>query len=776
MRSLATSLAFALAGPALAVEPVELADPTIDTAHPRIDFFASAAVPFGMVALHPDTHHGSRQLWDSGYRWGDKRILFFTHSHMVQTPGVSTMPVVGPCAAHKGVATNSSAFSHDQETIRPGYHMVKLLDSGVTVELTATCRVGLHRETFPACAEAHVLFYASGVLGDVGILGGEVQQLSPTRIGGRLVQGATGRRQKTTVVYFVAEFQKPFAGFAGWQKGQLTELKDGQFNGNGGVYVTFRNLQAGEQLLYKVALSYSSLEGAALNLESEAPGWDFDAVRQSATRQWSDYLGRITVDGGTEKQRIKHYTDLMHTAIGRRVYSDVDGSYMDRGGMEAVVRRIPAGADGKPQWNAIDMDCLWGTHWNLNILWTLAYPEYGNDVAQTLLAYHRNNGVLGRGQWGGHENFTMVGDTSTPLLAALASNGRARFDLEEAYAAARQNAFPGGVRDHAGYDLGGQGGGMDWYVKLGYVPVEIEKRGRGGHRGGSGMTLEYAYQDWCLAQMARQLGKTADAELFSTRSEHWRNVFDASVGWARPRHENGKWVEPFQPTSWTGREPRGFVEASAATYTYYVPQNLPGLIEALGGREAFVRRLDQSFETDRKYRFICPGPWKFNYVEFSNQPGCHMAHLFSHAGAPWRTQYWVRQVKDLTFGGTDFKSGYNGDEDEGQMGALGVLMGIGLFSTRGCVGTEPELEITSPLFDRVVLRTPDRTFEIRVKRQDAAKDIYIQSAVLNGKPWNSFCFPVADLLKGGQLELVLGPDPNEAWGTHDLRGKAHLHL
>jgi predicted alpha-1,2-mannosidase len=758
--------------------PAELANPIIDTIRPRIDFFASASVPFGMVALHPDTFHNGTQLWNCGYRYGDKRILFFTHSHMVQTPGVCTMPVIGPCKGNLGVNDNSSAYSHADEVIRPGYHKVKLLDSGITAEVTATNRVGMHRNTFPASDEAHILFELSAALADVKVIEASAKQLSPTRIGGRCLLAPTPRRQKLSEVFFVAEFQKPFAAFAGWKGKDLGAAKDGVIEGKGaGAYVTYRGLKDGEQLLYKVALSYVSVEGAAKNLEAELPGWDFDAVSTAATKQWNDYLGRIEVTGGTEKHRVKFYTDLMHTAIGRRTYSDVDGSYMDRGGKTPIVRKIPAGAKGKPAWTAIDMDCLWGTHWNLNILWTTVYPDYGNDVANTLVEYYKNNGMLGRGQWGGDENYTMTGDTTTPLLAALANNGRARFDLKAAYEGARKNAFPGGVRDHAGYELpgpnGAKGGGCDWYEKLGYVPVEIEKRGKGGHRGGSGMTLEYAYQDWCLAQFAKQYGKTEDAALFAKRSENWRNVFDPSVGWARPRHETGEWVTPFVPVDMNhAGEPRGFVESSAATATYYVPQNLPGLFEALGGKEAVVKRLDAAFENDRKYRFICPRDWIFSYTDYSNQPGCHMAHLFNYAGAPWRSQYWVRQVKELTYGGTDWKSGYNGDEDEGQMSALGVLMATGLFSTQGCVGKNSQMEITSPLFDRIRLHLPagkdfsqKKTFDIKVTRTDAAKDIYIQSVKLNGKVWNDFKFPVRDLLAGGEMEIVLGAEPNKTWGV-----------
>ena len=767
--SLALALPAAGAVPANAESPALLAQPTIDTVRPRIDFFASASIPYGMVALHPDTHQGS-QLWDSGYRWGDDHILMFTHSHMVQTPGISLMPVVGPREGRLDVAANRSRFSHEQETIRPGYHQVKLLDSGITAEMTATCRVGLSRYTFPASETAHVLFYLSAQLADVKVSRAFAQRLGPTRLAGYSVLAPTSRRRKPTCLYFVADFQRPFDHFAGWQTvasngvPQITLDPDKIEGRDIGAHVTFQNVKAGEQIMVKVALSYVSLEGAAKNLDAEMPGWDFDAVARSATQQWNDYLGRIEVEGGTREQRVKFYTDLMHTAIGRRVYSDADGTYLDRGGREPVVRTIPRDAAGKPSWQAIDMDCLWGTHWNLNILWTLAYPDYGNWVAQTLLHYFRNNGILGRGQWGGHENFTMVGDTSLPLLAALANNRQARFDLEEAYAAARKNAFPGGVRDHAGYDQTGAGGGMDWYTTLGYVPVEIKQRGAGLHREGSGMTLEYAYQDWCLGRLAEQLGKTQDADLFTQRSENWRHVFDTSVGWARPRQASGAWVEPFRPVN----NRRGFIESTPAVASYYVPHNLPGLITAMGGRDAFIKKLDAAFETSRSRQFRA----LTGYVDYSNQPGCAMAHLFSYAGAPWKTQYWVRQVKELTFGGTTPQSGYHGDEDEGQMGALGVLMAIGLFNVQGCVGADPQLEITSPLFDRIVIHlprgtdtSPGRTFQIRVKRRDADKDIYIQSVLLNGKPWTRFHFPVRALLDGGVMEIELGPEPQPAWGV-----------
>ena len=463
----------------------------------------------------------------------------------------------------------------------------------------------------------------------------------------------------------------------------------------------------------------------------------------------------------------------MHTAT-KRISNDMDGSYVDNTGPYPVIRRMPTDNSGQLVRHFMEGDGLWDTHWNLNILWSLVYPEYGNWMAETFLDYYRNAGTMSRCSWGGNYSYVMVGDHVTPLLAALISTGRNSFDPELAYTAARKNAFPGGIRDRGGYESGPNpsGGGIDWYVDFGYIPVEIAERGKGFHRRGSGMTLEYAYQDWCLAQMARIMGKGDDVDLFMKRSENWRNVFDSQIGWMRPRLLSGDWAEPFSPVSLDKKGcARGFIEGNSASYTFYVPQNIEGLVLAMGGEKAFVNKLESNFQRAQPNKFIMPhGEHGMGWVDYENQPSCEMAHLFSYAGEPWNTQYWVRQVKELTFGGTDPYSGYYGDDDQGQLGALGVLMAIGLFDLHGCVGEAPNLEITSPLFDKIVIEFPSvedpskmKTFEIIVKRKKAS-DIYIQKTMLNGKQWESFKFPVADFLSGGELEIELGSKPNKYWG------------
>jgi len=761
--------------------PADLVNPLIDSHKSRFDFFGSATIPYGMIALSPDTRHGD--LWNSGYLYGDSAILNFSHVHNAQTAGIPIMPVTGPCRGNLGLEANKSNFLHEKEVVRPGYHKVYLEDYGITAELTATCRVGMHRYTFPQAADANILFDLGAALGPTKMSYAYARQTGKNEIEGYSVMAPTFRRKKSFIVYFVAQFSKPFNDFAGWEKrdsGQtavLVKPENHIVKGEGsGAYVSYKDLKEGEKIVVKVALSYVSTDNARLNLDTEVPHWNFDQVADEAKSAWNSYLGRITVEGGTPQQQQKLYTDLMHTAF-KRISSDVDGSYSDWTGPYPVIRKIPKNQSGKPSRPFLDGDGLWGSQWNLNILWSLVYPEYGNWMAETFLDFYRNAGMMSRCSWGGNYSYVMVGDHSVPLIAALMATGRAGFDHQMAYAAARKNAFPGGIRDRAGYEAGPNpsGGGIDWYIKLGYVPVEIAERGDGYHRGGTSMTLEYAYQDWCIANMAKSLDKNDDAELFMKRSEYWRNVFDSTAGWARPRHESGEWYSPFSPISIEGKfNSLGFIEGNSATYSFYVPQNVKGLISAMGGKDAFINRLDSSFIKAQPHRFITPhGEHGTGWIDYENQPSCEMAHLFSYAGAPWKTQYWVRQVKDISFGGTDPYSGYNGDEDQGQLGALGVLMAIGLFDVQGCVGESPDLEITSPVFDKIIIKFPSldnpeefRNFEIVVTRKNAG-DIYIQNAKLNGKPWNNFRFPVSEFFKGGKLEIEMGQQPDKNWGIAD---------
>ncbi len=763
------------------VKPVDLVDVFIDTHASRFDYFVSASLPFGMITPSPDTKHG--ELWNAGYRYDDKYILNFSHIHNTQTAGIPVMPVTGACRGNEGFEANKSRFEHANEVARPGYHKVFLDDYGITAELTATTRTALHRYTFPETEEAHVLFDIGAAVGPTDMSYAYARKVSDDEIEGYSVMAPTMRRQKPFMVHFVAKFDKPFDDFSGWSKvdgSDTPEMVKPDANiisgEDSGFYISYDNVKKDEQLLMKIGISYVSPQNARLNMNTELPHWNFEKVVEDASKAWNEYLGRIQVEGGSREQKVKLYTDLMHTA-SKRIANDVDGSYADWTGPEPVIRQLPLDDKGKPVRQFLDGDGLYGTLWNLNILWSLLYPEFGNWMAETFLDYYRNAGVMSRTSWGGNYSYVMQGDHITPLLAALLSTERNSFDAQLAYKAALKNAFPGGIRDRAGYEFGPNpaGGGIDLYIDNGYVPLEIRNRGGGYHRGGSAMTLEYAYQDWCIYVYSKLLGKDENAELFLERSEYWRNVFDFNIGWARPRHKNGQWKEPFRPVMEKGSkdqfEAPGFVEGNSAIFSFYVPHNIDGLIKAMGGEKAFINKLESSFKKSESKNFIVPhGEHGTAWVDYENQASLDMAHLFNFAGAPWKTQYWVNQIKLKTYGGTDPFSGYNGDEDQGQLGALGVLMAIGLFDVQGCVGLSPEIEITTPLFDKTTLRfpsldNPDKMvkFEIAVNKKKV-DDLYIQSTRLNGKPWNGFEFPVSEFFKGGHLEIELGPKPNKNWG------------
>ena len=678
------------------------------------------------------------------------------------------MPTVGMINGHKGMDFYKSEYSHEGEIVKPVYHKIKLDKYNVKVELTSTNRVGFHRYDYSSADTANVLFDVGAFLAHDKTTKAKIYKTSADEIRGYSLMAPTHRRKKPIQVYFVAKFNNPISSFGGWEKDASGNkiLSDKQiYEGEDvGGYVRFYNLD-GKPLLMKVAISYVSEEQALLNMQEELPHWDFDKVVDDSFAEWNSELGKIKVEGGTYEQRVKFYTDLWHSLLGRHTFSDVNGKYIDNTGSEPVVRSVPLDKDGKPVRSTYNSDAFWGAEFNLNILWSFAYPKRMSEYVSTLVDYYDNGGLIARGPSGGNYTYVMVGDQATPLIAAAYNKGIRDFDIESAYKGCLKNSEPGGIRDHAGYEVE-PNKYMTYYVEDGFVPDDI--KGKGGHVEGCAMTLYFAYQDWCMAQFAKSLGKDDVYDKYFKRSFSYRNVFDKNVGWMRPRMSDGSWMKDFAPIG-NGFNMKGFVESNSAIFTYYVPQNMPDLIDMLGGNEAFVKRLSEQFEKASHSNFITPhGSHAENWVDYENQPSLHMAHLFSNAGAPWLTQYWVRRIKKDVFGDITPYGGYNGDEDQGQMGALGVLMAIGLFDIQGGASVDPCYEITSPIFDRVEISLDKRYYDgdkivIDVKN-NSEENVYIQNVLWNGKPHNSFRIPHKELIKGGTLTIELGNKPNKKWG------------
>ena len=720
--------------------PVDWVKPQIDTVKPRFFYFSSACRPFGLVNLSPDTQ--PEKTWDSGYRYNDDTIHCFSHIHGWQIAGLPVMPITGETDSKD----YSSKFSHDNEIVSAGYHKVHLQTPDITAELTSTTRVGFHRYTYPKDQNARIILDL-----DRKLMEAEMTMLTATpsadkkSIEASFEMGKTGRRKKPFIVHFVAEFNQTFTQIGDWRNGKLI--------------VDFG--QQTEPVLMKIALSYTDLTGARKNLSAELPHWDFDRIVKESADDWNSWLSRITVEGGTDAQKTKFYTDLWHSLLGRRIISDVDGRYPDNTGDRTLIHR-----GKRPHYN---FDALWGAQWSLNVLWPMAWPELMDDFAETMINIYHNGGMIPRGPSGGNYTYVMIGDPAASFFSAAYHKGIRNWDKDAALKGLMKNAYPGGIRDHAGYETQkySNGGGMTYYVNRGYIPEKIPKS-KGGHRQGAAQTLEYSYQDWCLAQLAKSLKRHEEAELLMKRSRNFENVWDPEVKWMRPRNLDGTWNSPFAPIA-EGFAAEGFVESSSAVYSFYVPHDIDHLSTLFGGKEEMAKRLESNFSKAAGNNFVANhGGHAISWVDYENQPSTGMAHVFNHLGQPWRSQYWAREVIEKTFADTTPFGGYNGDEDQGQMGALSALLAIGLFDMDGGASQKPRFDLTAPIFDKVTIKlNPEYhkggEFTIITKNQ-SPENRYIQSAKFNGKDHKSFQILFKDFAKGGTLELELGPEPNKKWG------------
>jgi len=762
--------------PSKSLEPVQLVDPLIDTHKSRWFYFNSACRPFGMVNLSPDTD--VKGSWNSGYLYDSKAIRCFSHIHAWQLSGIPVLPIVGEMIGHQGMEAYKSPFSHERETVLPGYHQVTLDRYQITAELTSTVRVGFHRYHFPEGKTAHVLFDTGAFLAHQGVLHSEVRRVNEREIEGYSLLDKTGRRAKPTSVYFVARFNRPMQDFGGWLKeeGQASKTVvagpiDRISGKDAGAFVSF-SADGKTPLLMKVAISYTSIANARRNMQAELDHWDFDRVVRESREDWNRVLSRIAIQGGTQPQRVKFYTDLWRSMLGRRIVSDVHGTYMDMTGETPQIRQVPID-QGQPRFHMYNHDAWWGSHWTLNILWPLLCPNHYSNILNTGLTYYENGGLIPRGPSGGNYTWVMIGDSAVPAYAAALAKGIRSFDADKAYAGLMKNARPGGSRDYGGYARHTRGvEATRWYLDKGYIPWG--KPVNGGHgKGVTSLTLYCAYHDWCLAQMAQILGKTEDVSALLQRSQNYRNVIWPEKKYAWVRTPEGGWMENFAPVA--GKfEQKGFCESNAAVSTFFVPHDPMGLAALLGGPQAAADHLDGILAKAEAQRFL-PGEAHGRghasaWVDYSNQDSCGMAHYFNRIGFPWLSQKWVRRVHQLVFSDTSPYGGYNGDEDQGQMGALSALMALGLFEFDGGCAVHPTYEITAPLFDKITIQLDPKTYPSGksftiVAHNQAPENIYIQSARFNGKPLDHCWIYHEALVQGGILELDLGPQPNKKWGV-----------
>lgn len=746
--------------------PVDYVDPLIDTAKPRIRWIFTNLVtrPFGMVSPAPDT--SPTGTWASGYMYGRDRIHCFSHIHAWQLSGVPVMPVAGAVESTPTPESLAAKFRHEDEISKAGYYSVKLKESDIRVELTATPRAAFHRVTFPSDPAANLVFNLGMDLGPGQMSGVRVQRVGDDEIEGCVVNAPTRRRPKECAIHFVARFNRPFNRLAGWTEEAEFAERDEIRGDKGGVALTF-DAATDPTVLMKIGVSYVSVEGARTNVEAELPSWDFDGVVRQSQDVWNEWLSRITVEGGSERRKTKFHTDLYRASFGANLVSDVDGAYIDRAGDAPVIRRIPLDEDGIPRYAHYQGDGLWECHWSKIILWSIAYPEILRHFCNFLVDIYKDGGLIPRAPSGGNYTFVMIGAQTTPLIVAAHMKGIRGFNVETAYEGLRKNAFPGGLMSKAGYEHRAcVGGGIEHYLERGYIPERGKIEGA-FHTGGGAQTLEYCYADWTLAQLAKALGKEDDYRLFMKRAENYKNLFDAATKFMRPRKLDGSWLDPFNPLSL-----EGWCEGNSWQYTFYVPHDLLGLIRLFGGPEPFVEKINLAFERATESNYYAPKVENIQrddaYINYGNENGRFTAHLFNHAGAPWLTQKWTREVRDKTYGSIA-PEGFFEDDDYGLAASTSVLLALGLFDMRGGAALEPVYEIASPAFDKITIKLdpnhyPGETFVIETKN-DPETNPYIQSATLNGRPLDKCWFLHEEFANGGKLVLELGPEPNKEWGA-----------
>lgn len=748
-------------------QPVDYVDPMLGTANSRWMLFPGPSMPFGMVKLSPDNQE---QGWKAGYEYSIENISGFSHIHSWMMAGLLMMPTTGELKVVPGPEGEPdkgyrSRFNHNTETASPGYYAVTLEDYDIRAELTTTIRAGFQRYTFPRADTAHILidlkFPAEY---NFKVLDAHIEKVSNTEIVGYSRQQSTRFCQYNVneyTVHFVVRFSKPFDGFGGWETrdGKICLVKDiERLDGldDIGAFVNY-STSKDEVIMVRTGISLVSIEQARLNLETEMAGfeWDFDAVKNYARNTWNNLLGKIEIEGGTETDRIKFYTNLYRSYCGRTIWSDVNGKYVD------MCEQICQLQD--PTSPVYGCDAFWNTFWNLNQLWTLVNPDIANKWVKSLLEIYDRGGWLPKGPTGIEYSSIMVASHEIALIVSAFQKGIRDFDVAKAYEAIRHIQMEPGTFHECGGRVGNEQ--LKSYKEYGYVPADYSEYDSTAYHYDWGLskiygpvsnTLEYAYDDWCVAQMAKTLDKEADYKYFIRRAKSYKNVFDPTVGFMRRRHIDGSWVKDFNPFSkW------GWVEGNSWQYTWFVPHDVQGLMNLMG-KEEFNKRLAEGFEKAQ------PDFVSSYYIRHGNQPNMQAAYLFNYSGAPWLTQKWARAIMEQYYG-TGPVDGYPGDEDQGQMGAWYVMSAMGLFEMRGGAAVKPVYEIGSPIFDKVIIHLDDKYYGgdkfIIETRNNSKVNMYIQSATLNGKPLDKSWFYHSELVDGGKLVLQMGSKPNKKWGS-----------
>ena len=689
--------------------------------------YPGAQVPFGMVQLSPDN---GLPGWDriSGYFYPDSTIAGFSHTHLSGTGAgdlydISFMPVTRPYKEAPAPLGIYSSFSHNEEAASAGYYRVLLKDYNINVELTATERCGIQRYTFPK-AESSVFLNLKKAMNWDFTTDSYIEVLDSVTIRGYRFSDGWAKDQH---VYFKTRFSKPFVAC----HMDTTAINTKEKGRIGTAYIARFdfNTEKDEEILVTTAISGVSMDGAAQNLQAEAPKNDFDLYHRQAVANWNKQLSKIEVKSPVTDDLVNFYTAMYHSMLAPTIYSDVDNSYY---GPDKTAHKT----DG---WVNYSTFSLWDTYRAAHPLFTYTQPERANDMVKSFLAFYEQNGRLPVWNFYGVETDMMIGYHSIPVIVDAYLKGIGSFDAERALAACVATA---NIDDYRGIGL---------YKKLGYVPSD--------EHWSLSKTLEYAYDDYCIARMAEKMGKKELADEFYKRSQNYRNAYNPVTSFMQPRNKKGEFASNFSPDDYT----EDICESNGWQYFWSVPQDLDGLISLVGGKERFTQKLDSMFtyvpHTDEELPIFSTG--MIGQYAHGNEPSHHVIYLYNKVGQPWKAQQYVAEVLHELY--KNDPAGLCGNEDCGQMSAWYVFSAMGFYPVDPVSG---QYEIGTPLFPEVKMHLNNGKVFTILAPAVSHENIYIQSVKLNGKPYDKSYITHEQIMNGDTFEFEMGNKPGPVWYTN----------
>ena len=692
--------------------------------------YPGAQAPFGMVQLSPDN---GLPGWDriSGYFYPDSTIAGFSHTHLSGTGAgdlydISFMPVTLPYKEADAPLGIHSLFSHDEETASAGYYQVRLKDYDINVELTATERCGIQRYTFPEADAAIFLNLRKAMNWDF-TNDTRIEVVDSVTIQGYRFSDGWARDQH---IYFRTRFSKPFASV---QLDTATVIKDGKRIGSSAIARFDFHTSAGEQILVTTAISGVSMEGAARNLAAEAPADDFDKYLAVTRKNWNEQLSKVEIKSNDIDEKVKFYTALYHSMLAPTIYSDMDGAYY---GPDKQVHQ----ADG---WTNYSTFSLWDTYRAAHPLYTYIEPQRVNDMVKSFLAFSEQNERLPVWNFYGSETDMMIGYHAVPVIVDAYLKGIGDFDPKKALAACVATA---NIDEYRGIGL---------YKKYGYVPYDVTDH-YNSENWSLSKTLEYAYDDYCIARMAEKLGEKQIADEFYKRSRNYKNVYNSQTTFMQPRNNKGSFIENFSPDDYTPH----ICESNGWQYFWSVQQDVDGLISLVGGKERFAQKLDSMFtynpSADEDLPIFSTG--MIGQYAHGNEPSHHVIYLFNAIGQPWKTQKYAAEVMHELYKNTP--AGLCGNEDCGQMSAWYVFSAMGFYPVDPISG---KYEIGTPMYPEMKMHLANgKTFTILAPAV-SKENIYIQSVKLDGKPYDKSYITHEQIMNGSIFEFEMGNKPGKVW-------------